>query len=52
MPFERGSCFSSTGTIPEGLTASDCPAMARIILKNGLLQRVLPLPARAGTSKR
>src|SRR6476660_3717976 len=52
MPFERGSCFSSTGTIPEGLTASDCPAMARIILKNGLLQRVLrcQVPASASAS--
>src|SRR6476646_7754845 len=26
-PFERGSCFSSMGTIPEVLTASDCSAM-------------------------
>src|SRR5262249_47915225 len=37
-PFDRGSYFSSTGTIPEALTASGCPAMARIILLIGLLQ--------------
>src|SRR3984893_10984130 len=47
-PWERGSCFSSRGTIAADLTASDSVAMAGIILSIPSLATASAQPAATG----